>query len=73
MTSRSLRNFSLVAARGASCEDAKLMAGVMSELGADVQFRISSINCNRNKAKCNAGSLSSIFKSVSDVRGVANR
>ena len=60
MSSRSLRKASLVAARGASWEEAKLIAGVISKLGADVQPRISSMSCNRRSAKCSEGSLSRI-------------
>jgi len=59
-SSRSLRKVGLVAARGASCDCAKLRAGAMSAVGEEVHIRISSMSCSRSSAKCKAGSVSSI-------------
>lgn len=60
VSSRSLKNSWFVAARGASCDDAKLRAGVMSDVTDEVQVLISSMSCRRSRAKCNAGSVSRI-------------
>lgn len=60
VSSRSLRKSGFVAARGASCDDAKLRAGVMSDVAEDVHSRMSSISCRRSNAKCKAGSVSRI-------------
>jgi hypothetical protein len=60
VSSRSLRNSEFAAARGASCDDAKLRAGVMSDVAEDVHVRMSSISCKRSNAKCKAGSVSRI-------------
>jgi len=60
VSSRSLRKASLVAARGASCDDAKLRAGVMSDVADEVHCRMSSISCRRSNAKWRAGSVSRI-------------
>lgn len=60
VSSRSLRKSALVAARGASCDEAKLSAGVISEAADDVHARISSISCSRSRSKCKAGSVSRI-------------
>jgi len=60
VSSRSLRKSGLVAARGASCDDAKLRAGVMSDVAEDVHPRMSSMSCRRSSAKCKAGSVSRI-------------
>jgi hypothetical protein len=68
VSSRSLRKSVFVAARGASCDDAKLRAGVMSEVAEDVHARISPMSCRRSNAKCNAGSVSRIWVWVSSVQ-----
>ena len=60
VSSRSFKKSGFVAARGASCEDAKLRAGAMSELADKVHTRMSSISCRRSSAKCKAGSVSRI-------------
>lgn len=60
MSSRSFRKSGFVAARGASWDDAKFKAGVISEVWVDVHVRMSSINWRRRSAKCKAGSVSSI-------------
>jgi hypothetical protein len=60
VSSRSLRNSEFVAARGASCDDAKLRAGVMSDVAEEVHDRMSSMSCKRSSAKCRAGSVSRI-------------
>lgn len=62
VSSRSLRNSEFVAARGASCDEAKLRAGVMSDDAEDVHFRMSSMSCKRRSAKCSAGSVSNIYR-----------
>jgi hypothetical protein len=60
VSSRSFKKSGFVAARGASCDDAKLSAGVMSEVADDVHARMSSMSCSRSSAKCKAGSVSKI-------------
>jgi hypothetical protein len=68
VSSRSLRNSEFVAARGASCDDAKFKAGVISDVAEEVHVRMSSISCRRSNAKCNAGSVSRIWFDVSNIR-----
>lgn len=52
VSSRSLRNSGLVAARGASWDEANVRAGVMSASDDDdVQVRISSMSWSRRRAK----------------------
>jgi hypothetical protein len=60
VSSRSLRNSEFVAARGASCDDAKFKAVVISDVAEEVHVRISSMSCRRSNAKCKAGSVSRI-------------
>jgi hypothetical protein len=60
VSSRSLRKSGFVAARGASWDEAKLSAGVISEAADDVHTRMSSMSCNRSRSKCKAGSVSKI-------------
>jgi hypothetical protein len=51
VSSRSFRKSGFVAARGASCDEAKLRAGVMLDVGEEVHVRMSSISCSRRRAK----------------------
>lgn len=51
VSSRSFKKSGLVAARGASCEEAKLKAGVTSDVADDVHDRINSMSCSRSRAK----------------------
>jgi hypothetical protein len=44
VSSRSLRKSGFVAARGASWDEAKFKAGVMSALGVEVHLRMSSMS-----------------------------
>jgi hypothetical protein len=68
VSSKSFKNTWFVAARGASCDEAKLSAGLISEVADEVHERISSMSCSLSRAKCKAGSVSRIFSHVSRAR-----
>lgn len=59
--SRSSRKSGFVGARGASCEEAKVRAGVMSAFGVAMHLRISSMSWSRRRAKWREGSRSRIW------------
>jgi hypothetical protein len=65
VSSKSFKKSWFVAARGASCDEAKLSAGVISEVADEVHVRMSSMSWSRSSAKCKAGSVSKIFSQVS--------
>lgn len=71
--SRSLRNWGLVGARGASWDVANSNAGLISPSDEDEQERINSTNCKRSRAKCNDGFSSRIYANISQHNNSINQ